>query len=129
MYFLFSSGTVGTFFFLLLSMIGPCLSRKFRKTSNATNKSRMLLPFLSMHAGMKLFYGCFFRCLSIPCPSQFFLARGQVRAGHLRDASSFGCVSFVVGCFPGLFLYVCSGLMASGVGMAECFLTLTGKCS
>ena len=56
------------------------------------------------------------------------LPGGQVRARHLRDASSFGCVS----CgwvFSRFFLCVSGGLMASGrpIGMVGCFLIL--QCS
>ncbi len=48
---------------------------------------------------------------------------GQVRVGHLPDASSFGCVSFMVGYFP-IFSPFCKLLLASGVGMVRYFLTL-----
>ncbi len=48
-----------------------------------------------------------------------FLPRWLVTAGHLRDASSLGCVSFVVGYFPGfsqeivLFVPSCVGMVWS----------------
>ena len=53
-----------------------------------------------------------------------YLPGGHVRARYLRGASSFGCVSFMVGYFPDFFLCDYSGFIASGVGVVGCFLTL-----
>ena len=55
------------------------------------------------------------------------LPAGQVTAGHLRDASFCGCVSFVVGYFPDFFPKKSSYLMASGVGVIGHFPTLQCK--
>ncbi len=53
-----------------------------------------------------------------------FCARGNVAAGHLRDASSFGHVSFVIGYFPDFSPKKHSCLMASSAGTVGYFPTL-----
>ncbi len=46
-----------------------------------------------------------------------------MRHPHSVWVSRFSCVSFVVRCFPDIFLFNCSCFMASGVGMVGPFLT------
>ena len=49
---------------------------------------------------------CVCECVYL-CLSEHILPGGHVTAaGHLWDASPFGCVSFVVGCFPDFFFIV-----------------------
>ena len=72
--------------------------------------------------------GVFGRSKVLHSPSQLAVTQwivdfqpGGWYSWDLTDASSFGCISFVVLCFPDFFLHNCNWLIASGVNMVGHF--------